>query len=198
MENPKHAALSLTGDSITYPNIQKLLDEFHNRKISTFLVTNAQYPEQIKKIKNITQLYISLDAPNKKLLKQIDRPLFTDFYERLLKSLKEMKKKKFRTCIRLTIIKGINDNNAKDYSKLIKLANPDFVEVKGYTWVGNSRTYYEKENVPNHMDIKNFAKNLEKELIDYKIEDEHEQSCVVLLMNKNPKHQRFIDFEKSF
>ncbi len=70
-DNIKHVALSLTGEPITYPHINEILQAFHKRRISTFLVTNAQYPEQMEKIENVTQLYLSIDAPNKTLLKQI-------------------------------------------------------------------------------------------------------------------------------
>jgi len=43
----KHVALSLTGEPITYPKINELIDEFHKKEISTFLVTNGQYPEEL-------------------------------------------------------------------------------------------------------------------------------------------------------
>jgi len=68
----KHVALSLTGEPIIYPRINELIELFNKEGISTFLVTNAQYPEQIKTLKPVTQLYVSLDAPNKELLKEID------------------------------------------------------------------------------------------------------------------------------
>jgi hypothetical protein len=40
--NVKHCALSLVGEPIMYPRINELLKALHDRKISTFLVTNAQ------------------------------------------------------------------------------------------------------------------------------------------------------------
>jgi tRNA wybutosine-synthesizing protein 1 len=39
-----------------YPEINALVDELHRRRISTFLVTNAQFPEKIKSLKPITQV----------------------------------------------------------------------------------------------------------------------------------------------
>ena len=83
----KHVALSLTGEPIIYPRMNELLDLFNKAGISTFLVTNAQYPDQIRDLKPVTQLYISIDAPNKELLKEIDVPLFDDYWERLNDSL---------------------------------------------------------------------------------------------------------------
>ena len=99
----KHVALSLSGESLCYPKINELIDEFHKRKITTFLVTNAQYPEQIKNLRPITQLYISLDSPNEGLYKTIGVPLFKDYWERLNKSLEYFSKRFDRRCIRLTL-----------------------------------------------------------------------------------------------
>jgi tRNA wybutosine-synthesizing protein 1 len=39
---PKHAALSLVGEPIMYPEIERYIEELHKKRISTFLVTNAQ------------------------------------------------------------------------------------------------------------------------------------------------------------
>ena len=194
MENIKHVALSLTGEAISYPKINNLLEEFHKRKITTFLVTNGQYPEQIEKIKNITQLYISLDAPNKEKLKEIGRPLFEDYWERLLNSLEIMKKKKFRTAIRLTLIKDENMEGVENYAKLINLGKPDFVEIKSYMWVGESQRNYTVENMPWMEDIRGFSNLLLEFLPDYELGDEHKGSRVVLLVKKGSKRE--IDFRQ--
>lgn len=194
----KHVALSLTGESITYPKLNKLLDKFHEMKISTFLVTNAQFPEQIEKIKNLTQLYISLDAPTQELLKKIDNPLFEDYWERLQKSLEIMKTRKYRTCIRLTLIKNENMLLFENYAELIKKAEPDFVELKSYMWVGSSQKYYKSENMPFMDEVRKFSKELLEFLQDYELIDEHEPSRVVLLMKKSLKKKQIINFNKFF
>jgi len=58
----KHCALSLVGEPITYPRINELLEYMHSKGISTFLVTNPQFPECLEKLKCVTQLYLSIDA----------------------------------------------------------------------------------------------------------------------------------------
>jgi len=198
----KHVALSLIGESILYPKINELNEIFNENNISTFLVTNAQYPEHIKKLKPVTQLYLSLDAPNKELLKQIDKPIFEDYWERLNKSLKYLKAKKQRTCIRLTIIKGINDKYFEDYSKLILKGNPDFIEIKAYMFLGSSRQRLKEENMPYHEDIVAFSKELIKHLKDYEIVSEHIPSRVIMLAKKKFKKKgkwfTWIDFDKFF
>ena len=196
----RHVAISLSGEPLIYPKMNEFIDECHKRKMSTFLVTNAQYPEAIKKLKPVTQLYISLDAPNKKLLKEIDKPLFTDYWERLNKSLEYTAEKKHRTCIRLTMIKGTNMIEPENYAKLIIKAKPDFIEIKSYMFVGASRQRLNIKMMPLHTDIVEFSKELNKFLPEYEIADEHKVSRVVLLankkFNKHGKWHTLIDFEK--
>lgn len=62
--SPRHCALSLVGEPIMYPEINALVDELHKRRISTFLVTNAQFPEKIKSLKPITQVLHDLEILN--------------------------------------------------------------------------------------------------------------------------------------
>ena len=195
-----HVALSLTGEPIIYPRMNELLHEFNKRGVSTFLVTNAQYPEQVRDLAPVTQLYISVDAPNKQLLKPIDVPLFKDYWERLNQSLDYMREKKQRTTIRLTVIKGMNDVEIENYAKLIQKGDPDFIEAKGYVFVGASRQRLNKHNMPFHEDIVFFAKELEAALDEYEIVSEHIPSRVILLAKKKFKKEdgwhTWIDFPK--
>ena len=180
----RHAALSLTGEPITYPRMNELLDKFHERGISTFIVTNAQYPEHIKNLKPITQLYLSIDAPTKELLKEVDKPLFTDYWERTNHSLKYLAERKERTCIRLTIIKEVNDILPEKYAQLINKGSPDFIEVKAYMFIGPSMQRLSKANMPLHEEIVVFSKELIKHLPDYEIVSEHIPSRVVMFAKK--------------
>ncbi|XLR17628.1 hypothetical protein S83_010739 [Arachis hypogaea] len=59
---PRHCALSLVGEPIMYPEINTLVDELHKRRISTFLVTNAQFPDKIKSMKPLTQVLCSFQS----------------------------------------------------------------------------------------------------------------------------------------
>ncbi len=196
----KHVALSLTGEPIMYPRMNELLDLFHAEGISTFIVTNAQYPEAIRDLKPITQLYISLDAPNKELLKEIDVPLFADYWERLNESLEYLAQKKYRTCIRCTVIKGMNDVEPENYAKLIMKGDPDFLEIKAYMYIGASVERLKRENMPMHEEVIEFSKQLLEHLPDYEIVSEHIASRVVMLAKKkykqDDKWMTWIDFPK--
>ncbi|KAL5847626.1 hypothetical protein ACOSQ3_011150 [Xanthoceras sorbifolium] len=180
---PRHCALSLVGEPIMYPEINTLVDELHRRRISTFLVTNAQFPDKIKLLKPVTQLYVSVDAATKESLKAIDRPLFGDFWERFIDSLKALREKQQRTVYRLTLVKGWNTEDIDAYFKLFSIGSPDFVEIKGVTYCGSSATSkLTMENVPWHSDVKAFSETLAlRSKGEYEVACEHAHSCCVIL-----------------
>ncbi len=198
MKNVRHVALSLTGEPITYPLINEILKEFHKKRISTFLVTNSQYPEQIKKIDKVTQLYLSIDAPNKQLMKKIDNPLFQDYWERMLECLDLLKTRNYRTCIRLTLIKNENMCDLEGYAQLIHRGNPDFLELKSYVWVGASQNFYKVQNMPYIDDMKQFTNQLLGYLPEYEYLREHRPSRAILLIKKSLNKKSWINFPKFF
>ncbi|XP_020092095.1 S-adenosyl-L-methionine-dependent tRNA 4-demethylwyosine synthase [Ananas comosus] len=201
--SPRHCALSLVGEPIMYPEINTLIDELHQRRISTFLVTNAQFPDRIKMLKPITQLYVSVDASTKESLKAIDRPLFGDFWERFLDSLKALHDKEQRTVYRLTLVKGWNAEEIDAYANLLTMGKPDLVEIKGVTYCGSSATSkLTMENVPWHSDVKAFSEALAvKSNGIYEVACEHVHSCCVLLAKVDKfkvdgKWYTWIDYER--
>jgi tRNA wybutosine-synthesizing protein 1 len=191
-ENPKHFAISLAGEPTLYPKLPEMVKEIHKQGMSTFVVTNGLFPEVLKKI-NPTQLYISVDAPNKELFYKIDKPCIKDAWERFNKSLEVISAKKCRTAVRITLVLGMNDCDIEGYAELIKKADPDFVEVKGYMFVGSSRQRLEMKNMPFHEQVVEFSKELEKKLDGWKIVNEQAESRVVLLAKNK---DTLIDWEK--
>ena len=202
----KHCALSLVGEPIMYPKINEFLDLLHKQRISSFLVTNCQFPEAILNLGPVTQLYVSIDASTKDKLKEIDRPLFSDFWERFISSLEYLKNKGQRTVYRLTLVKEMNMDEIESYVDLIHKGEPDFIEVKGVTFCGKSDvSNLTMKNVPYHIEVVRFctllASAYNKKYGDvYEISCEHEHSCCVLITNKkfkiNNKWHTWIDFEK--
>ena len=79
-------------------------------------------------------------------------------------------------------------------------AHPDFIEVKAYMWVGESRERLKKENMPLHEEIVAFTKDLMKHLPEYDIVTDHVPSRVVMCAKKkfykNAKWYTWIDFPK--
>ncbi|KAK3038109.1 hypothetical protein RJ639_029563 [Escallonia herrerae] len=117
-------------------------------------------------------LYVSVDAATKDSLKAIDRPLFGDFWERFVDSLKALREKQQRTVYRLTLVKGSTT------SKLTM------------------------ENVPWHSDVKAFSEALaRKSKGAYEVACEHVHSCCVLLakvekFKVNGQWFTWIDYDK--
>ncbi len=196
----KHVALSLNGEPINYPKINELIALFDRNGISTFLVMNGQHLEELKTLRPVTQLYLSLDAPNKELLKNVTKPLFTDYWERMQGCLDCLSEKKHRTAIRITMIKGLNDVEPENYAELIKKGNPDFLELKAYMHIGASQERLSRASMPMHEEVVAFAKELEPFLKDYEMMAEHVPSRVVLFAKKKFKKdgewQTWIDFKK--
>jgi len=168
----KHCALSLVGEPIMYPRIDEFLGELHRRQISTFLVTNGQHPKSIGSIRPISQLYVSVDAPTPESLIAIDRPLFSDAWERLQESLSMLKDKGQRTVARLTVVKGWNSDEVSGYAKLVALGSVSLVEVKGVTFCGKSdASNLNMSNSPWHHEVVELVRTLKLELEKLREED---------------------------
>jgi len=188
-----------------YPEINKLISLLHKKNISTFLVTNAQFPDAIKSLHPVTQLYVSVDAPSKDALKKVDRPLFRDFWPRFIQSLQALRDKKQRTVYRLTLVKGWNTEEVDKYAELVDLGRPDFIEIKGVTFCGDSGktgpARLTMENVPWHAEVIEFAEQMAEKLNqEYAIASEHEHSNCILLASKRflvaDKWLTWIDYDR--
>ncbi|XP_029468121.1 S-adenosyl-L-methionine-dependent tRNA 4-demethylwyosine synthase-like [Rhinatrema bivittatum] len=197
----KHCALSLVGEPIMYPEINRFLKLLHRHRISSFLVTNAQFPQEIRMLEPVTQLYVSVDASTKDSLKKIDRPLFKDFWQRFLDSLKALAEKEQRTVYRLTLVKAWNVDELKAYADLVSVGKPDFIEVKGVTYCGESTaSNLTMANVPWHEEVIHFVQELTDLLPDYEIACEHEHSNCLLIAHKkfkiNGEWRTWIDYDR--
>ena len=194
-QDPQHYAISLTGEPTLYPKLGELIKELHKRKKTTFLVSNGLNPEVLKKIPSPTQLYVSIDAPNKELWKTIDRSSVKGGWEKLMQTLDVLKelKNKTRTTLRITLIKEVNMLHPEQYAKIIEKADALFIEVKAYMCVGSSRDRLELKNMPHHEEVMKFSEEICKHC-DYQIIDDKSESRVVLLAKKEFK-ERIMKFD---
>jgi tRNA wybutosine-synthesizing protein 1 len=178
---PKHAAISLTGEPTLYPHIDGLLSEFHKLGMTTFLVTNGTRPEVLKRLSvEPTQLYISLSAPTYEKYQEMCRPRSSNSWESLMESLELMKSFECPTAVRLTLVRGLNLEDPDGYARLITRTDPTYIEPKSYMYVGYSRKRLGFANMPGHSEIREFSLRL-AELTGYRIIDESTESRVVLL-----------------
>ena len=208
----RHCALSLVGEPIFYPHINEFVALLHKEHISSFLVCNAQHPDQLAALKPVTQLYVSIDASNAESLRKIDRPLHRDYWQRFLRCLDILREKRYRmrTVFRLTLVKGFNiDEEVEGYADLVARGLPCFVEIKGVTYCGTSSSSsagLTMQNVPFYDEITTFVEAmntaLERRGLEYGIAAEHAHSCCVLIASKrfyvDGKWHTLIDYEKFF
>lgn len=180
-KTPTNAAISLAGEPMLYPEIDELIAEFNRRNFTTFVVSNGQCVDKLKNLENEPyQLYLSLDAPTKKIYNDVCQPQISEGWDNLNQSLDTLASFNSRTCIRTTCVKGRNMTNPEKYAELIKKASPDFVEIKAYMCVGSSRHRLTPDNMPTFDEVKSFAQKI-GEKCGKKIVNESEVSRVVLL-----------------
>jgi len=178
-EKPNQVAISLIGEPTLYPYLPELIECYKNRGFTTFLVTNGTNPEMLAEV-NPTQLYLSLTAYSEESHLSLNRPP-KSYWTRILESLKVLRDSRSRTVIRLTLIKGLNmdEKAAEGFDRLIRIAEPDYIEAKAYMFLGYSRLRLKAENMPEHADVVEFSRLLSRR--GYEIVDESEQSRVCLL-----------------
>ena len=180
-KRPTNAAISLAGEPTLYPDIDELIAEFHRQDFTTFLVSNGLYPEKLGNLDNDpTQLYVSLDAPNKKVYKELCNPQINEGWSNLNKTLELMNSFDTRTAIRITSVKDKNMFNTDEYAELINKANPKYIEVKAYMFVGSSRKRLTLDNMPSYQEVIDFAQEI-AEKTGRELTKESEVSRVVLL-----------------
>ena len=181
-QNPKHVAISLNGEPTLYSRLAEFLDICHQHGVSTFLVTNGSLPKVIENLDTLpTQLYISVDAPNKEIFNRLCKPKYdNNAWEKLEQTLELLPSLDTRTVCRHTLIKHESLGHIEDYARLDNIADPMFIEAKGYVYVGNSRNNLSIENMPSHKDIMEFSEQLAP-LVGREVLSDRRESRVALI-----------------
>ncbi len=170
---PSHAAISLDGEPLLYPKISEYVQEFRNRHMTTFIVTNGTLPEKIEKLDHLpTQLYVTLPAPNEQIYQKVCRPMIRSGWNKIIKSLDLVESLSCRTLVRLTAMKNLNiaEKYITEYAKIIEKANPNFFEIKGFTLQAKALLISErlknssqmKDYFPEYEYLEDFALKFEK------------------------------------
>ncbi|MEN7982040.1 MAG: hypothetical protein ABFQ65_01175, partial [Nanoarchaeota archaeon] len=170
---------------------------------TSFLVTNGLYPEKIRELeaKNQlpTQLYVSVNAPNKKLYNEFHRSSVKDAWEKLNETLELMGRLSCRTApksvprdiskgmstrgiFRINLVRDLNMNDeyVEEYANLIEKANPLFVEVKGFMSVGFARERLGYDRMPTNKEMEKFCEKLAS-ATGLKVLDSHKRSRAYVL-----------------
>lgn len=190
---PKHVAISLSGEPTLYQHISELIQIYHSKGFTTFLVSNGTKPSRLARLaQEPTQLYISVCAPNEKIFKSICRPMVVNAWNKLNETLDLLPSFRCPTVIRITLVKGNNMKDIDGYARLLEKAMPTYIEVKAYMHIGFSNLRLDYNKMPEYNEVSSFATDL-AERSGYAILDESVESRVVLLS----KRKRTIRLEEN-
>ena len=178
---PRHVAISLDGEPTLYPYLPELIDAFHDRGITTFLVSNGTRPSVIEQC-DPTQLYVSVDAADRKTFGEVVKAVEDDAWDRLIETLDVLAgKDETRTVLRTTLLSGHNTHHPEWYAAMFDRADADFVELKAYMHVGNSRGRLDRDVMPDHEEVLAFTESVQEYLPTHPVIRDVEASRVALL-----------------
>ncbi|NOZ89456.1 MAG: 4-demethylwyosine synthase TYW1 [Crenarchaeota archaeon] len=181
--NPVHAAISLTGEPTLYPRLGELIEEYHRRGITTFLVTRGVRPDVLANLEEEpSQLYISIEAWDKKSYEYFDKPLVPRAWELTMKTLEMLPSFSSPTVIRFTIVRSFNmhEQALKAWAKMVEIAQPTYIEFKSYMHVGAARQRLKSSDMVKHLELLRFAKKF-ADMTGYELLSQQVESRVVLL-----------------
>ncbi|MFB5627178.1 MAG: 4-demethylwyosine synthase TYW1 [Nitrosarchaeum sp.] len=194
---PSHYAISLSGEPTMYPKLPELIKYLKSLEAtkSIFLVTNGQEPDMIQRLQDEdalpTQLYLSTNAADYDSFLKINKPKYSDSWERWNRTLGMLKQLDTRTVLRITLIRNYNDQKEMipAFASMLKQASPHFIEIKSYMHIGRSTNRLEHSNMLEMHEVQKFSEEVAKQSQIFSIMDESLVSRIVILQN----NQRVID-----
>ncbi|MFO7618979.1 MAG: 4-demethylwyosine synthase TYW1 [Thermoplasmata archaeon] len=163
-QDPTNVAISLSGEPTMYSRLGEFIEACHKRGMTTFLVTNGTMPEVLENLDPLPrQLYVTVAAPTEEIYKKLCVPLLKDGWQRLNRTLELLRSLDTRTVVRHTLVDGWNIGWEKEYARLDNLADPLFIEPKGYVFVGYSRERMHNTNMPSQQRVMQFSERLATE-----------------------------------
>ena len=196
--DPRHVAISLDGEPTLYPYLPELIEAFHDRGITTFLVSNGTKPDVLAEC-DPTQLYVSVDAADRATFDRVVRPVADDAWERLIDTMDVLAEKEdTRTVIRTTCIDGTNMANPDWYAAFYDRADPDFVELKAYMHVGHSRGRLDRDAMPDHDAVVAFAEAVREHMPEHDVLKDVPASRVALLARESDTWIERLDEDSDF
>jgi len=187
---PNHFAISLDGEPTIYPHLPELIKEIKAKGNTVFLVTNGVFPNKIKELykKNAIpdNLSLSIYATNPKDYQTVTKSFIPFPLNKIKQSLKLMRLfKNTRTNVRLTLVKDLNLKDPKGYAKLILLAKPKFITLKGYSFLGASAKKLKITNMPTMQEIEDFANSLSKHTKYIQFYKDRISRVIILIKDKS-------------
>ncbi|NDB88605.1 MAG: 4-demethylwyosine synthase TYW1 [Thaumarchaeota archaeon] len=197
---PAHYAISLSGEPTMYPKLPQLIRYLKTLPAtkSIFLVTNGQEPQMLKRLQDEdalpTQIYLSTNAADHDSFMRINKPRYSDSWERWNQSLELLQNLDTRTVLRMTMIRNHNDSESMIpvFADMIKRANVHFIEIKSYMHIGRSTNRLDYSDMLEFDEISHFANQLAQKSQIYSVSNESIISRIVLLQNQQRQISPFI------
>ncbi|NDB50854.1 MAG: 4-demethylwyosine synthase TYW1 [Nitrosopumilaceae archaeon] len=197
---PAHYAISLSGEPTMYPKLPQLIRYLKTLPAtkSIFLVTNGQEPQMLKRLQDEdalpTQIYLSTNAADHDSFMRINKPRYSDSWERWNQSLELLQNLDTRTVLRMTMIRNHNDSESMIpvFADMIKRANVHFIEIKSYMHIGRSTNRLDYSDMLEFDEISHFANQLAQKSQIYSVSNESTISRIVLLQNQQRQISPFI------
>ncbi|NDB47424.1 MAG: 4-demethylwyosine synthase TYW1 [Nitrososphaeria archaeon] len=197
---PAHYAISLSGEPTMYPKLPQLIRYLKTLPAtkSIFLVTNGQEPQMLKRLQDEdalpTQIYLSTNAADHDSFMRINKPRYSDSWERWNQSLELLQNLDTRTVLRMTMIRNHNDLESMipAFADMIKRANVHFIEIKSYMHIGRSTNRLDYSDMLEFDEISHFANQLAQKSQIYSVSNESTISRIVLLQNQQRQISPFI------
>ena len=176
---PRHVAISLSGEPTLYSRLPETCRSLQRKRVH-HLCRQQRYESRRARPVPPFQQYVSLNAPNTEIYEKTCRPMgdAEEFWSRIMESLAQLRAK--RSAVRITLVSGLNDTDPQGYARLLQDAGATFVEVKGYMYLGYSRNRLQRNNMPEHEQVRDFAERIAASC-DYKIRDENPLSRVICM-----------------
>lgn len=199
---PAHVAISLDGEPTYYPYLPELVKEIKRRGMTVFLVTNGTVPQRLRDLLEQdaipTNLFISVYATNPEDYAKVTRSVVPDPFKKVVESLSLMDRfneRGCRTIFRMTVVKGLNMKDPEGYASLIKLSRAQFVEVKGYAWLGESRMRLPQSASPSYPELLTFAEKV-TELAGYTVKMRDRTSNIIVAVRDEEVWKRNVALAK--
>ncbi|MBM3904335.1 MAG: 4-demethylwyosine synthase TYW1 [Thaumarchaeota archaeon] len=197
---PAHYAISLSGEPTMYPKLPELIKYLKALPAtkSIFLVTNGQEPQMLRRLQDEdalpTQIYLSTNAADYDSFMRINKPRYSDSWERWNQSLESLQNMDTRTVLRMTMIRNHNDYEEMipAFADMVRRANVHFIEMKSYMHIGRSTNRLARSDMLEFEEVSHFANQLAKKSQIYSVIDESTASRIVLLQNQQRKISPFI------
>jgi tRNA wybutosine-synthesizing protein 1 len=197
---PAHYAISLSGEPTMYPKLPEMIKYLKALPAtkSIFLVTNGQEPQMLRRLQDEdalpTQIYLSTNAADHGSFMRINKPRYSDSWERWNQSLELLQKMDTRTVLRMTMIRDHNDfeEMIPAFADMINRANVHFIEIKSYMHIGRSTNRLARSDMLEFEEVNHFANQLAEKSQSYSVIDQSIASRIVLLQNQQRMISPFI------